>query len=206
MALVTKTTPTFVQVEAPVVLATATLGTLRNPANVADLDLRTEYGAWVYVRMGRRVATALNRAAYVSIRRTDSETLVLPVQTFDVVSQIAAAQSNTLSAGTSIGDGSITLTSATGFAIGDTICMHSDDANANRVEFARIVNIVSSTLTLERNMRVTHNSGDRVTTLADVRQIWIPGGEQYEIRCINNSGQSIVFAVDIVVDNGDTIT
>jgi len=206
MATVTKTSPTFVQVEAPVVLATATLGTLRNSSNVAELDLRTKYGAWIYVRMGRRVATALNRSAYVSIRRTDNETLVLPLQTYDVVSQIAAAQSNTLSAGTSIGDGSITLTSATGFAIGDSICLHSDDTNANRVEFARIVNIATNTLTLERNLRVAHNSGDRVTSLADVRQIWIPGGEQYEIRCINNSGQSIVFAVDMVVDNGDTIT
>lgn len=206
MASVTKTSPTFVQIEAPVVLATATLGTLRNPTNVAELDLRTKQGAWVYVRMGRRVGAALTRAAYVSIRRTDNETLVLPIQTYDVVSQIATAQSNTLSAAANLGDGSITLTSATGFAIGDTICLHSDDSNAQRVEFARIVNIATNTLTLERNLRITHNSTDRVTSLADVRQIWIPGGEQYEIRCINNSGQSVLFAVDMVVDNGDTIT
>lgn len=200
MAVVTKTTPTFSQVEAPVVIASGSLGTLRT------LDLKTKFGAYLYVRMGRRVATALTRAAYVSIRRTNDDTLVLPIQTFDVISQTVAAQSNTLSAGTSIGDGTITLTSATGFAIGDSICIHSDDTNADRVEFARIVAIATNTLTLERNLRVAHNSADRVTSLADVRGFYIPGDEHYEIRCVNNSGQSIVFAIDAVIDEGDTIT
>lgn len=200
MALVTRTSPTFAQVEAPIVIASGSLGTLRT------LDLKTKDGAWLYVRMGRRVATALTRAAYVAIRRSDNDTIVLPIQTYDVISQTAAAQSNTLSAGTSIGDGSITLTSATGFAIGDTICLHSDDTNANRVEFARVTNIATNTLTLERNLRVAHNSADRVTSLADVRAIYVPGGEHYEIRCINTSGQSIVFAIDQVTEEGDTIT
>lgn len=200
MASITKTTPTFSQVEAPVVIASGSLGTLRT------LDLKTKMGAWFYVRMGRRVATALTRAAYVAVRRSDNDTLVLPIQTYDVISQTAAAQSSTLSAATNVGDGTITLASATGFAIGDTICLHSDDTNANRVEFARIVAIATNTLTLERNLRVAHNSADRVTSLADVRGFYIPGGEHYEIRCINNSGQSIVFAIDAVIDEGDTIT
>jgi hypothetical protein len=146
----------------------------------------------------------LTRAAYVAIRRTDNETLVLPVQIYDAISQTATAQSNTLSAAASIGDGTITLTSATGFAVGDTLCLHSDDTNANRVEFARIVSISSNTLTLERNLLAAHNSGDRVTSLADVQQIWLPGNEHYEIRCINNSGQSMVFAIDAAIDEGET--
>lgn len=200
MGTITKTTPTYSQIEAPVVIASGSLGTLRT------LDLRTKFGAWLYVRMGRRVATALTRAAYVAIRRTDNDTLVLPNQMFDQISQTIAAQSNTLSAGTSIGDGTITLTSATGFAIGDTICIHSDDSNANRVEFARVVSIASNTLTLERNLLVAHNSADRVTSLADVTAIWLPGNERYEVRCINNSGQAVVFAIDAVTDEGETFT
>jgi hypothetical protein len=198
MGTITKTTPTYSQIEAPVVIASGSLGTLRT------LNLRTKFGAWLYVRMGRRGATSLTRAAYVAIRRTDNETLVLPVQIYDAISQTATAQSNTLSAAASIGDGTITLTSATGFAVGDTICLHSDDTSANRVEFARIVSISSNTLTLERNLLAAHNSADRVTSLADVQQIWLPGNEHYEIRCINNSGQSMVFAIDAAIDEGET--
>ena len=200
MALITKTNPTYTQVEAPVVIASGSLGTLRT------LNLKTKFGAWLYVRMGRRVATALTRSAYVAIRRTDNDSLVLPNQMFDAISQTAVAQSNTLSANTAVGDGTCVLTSATGFAIGDTICLHSDDTNAQRVEFARIVNIATNTLTLERNMLVAHTSGDRVTSLADVQSIWLPGNETYEIRCINNSGQSMVFAIDCVTDEGETFT
>ena len=200
MALITKTNPTYTQVEAPVVIASGSLGTLRT------LNLKTKFGAWLYVRMGRRVATALTRSAYVAIRRTDNDSLVLPNQMFDAISQTAVAQSNTLSANTAVGDGTCVLTSATGFAIGETICLHSDDTNAQRVEFARIVNIATNTLTLERNMLVAHTSADRVTSLADVQSIWLPGNETYEIRCINNSGQSMVFAIDCVTDEGETFT
>jgi hypothetical protein len=200
MGTITKTTPTFSQIEAPVVIASGSLGTLRT------LDLRTKFGAWLYVRMGRRTGTALTRSAYVAIRRTDNDTLVLPNQMFDAISQTATAQNNTLSAAASIGDGTIPLTSATGFAVGDTICLHSDDSNANRVEFARIVSIATNTLTLERNLLVAHNSADRVTSLADVQSIWLPGNERYEIRCINNSGQAIIFAIDAVTDEGETFT
>ena len=200
MGTITKTTPTFSQIEAPVVIASGSLGTLRT------LDLRTKFGAWLYVRMGRREGTALTRAAYVAIRRTDNDTLVLPNQMFDAISQTATAQSTTLSANTSIGDGTCVLTSATGFAIGDTICLHSDDGNANRVEFARVVNINSATLTLERNLLVAHTSADRVTSLADISSIWLPGNERYEIRCINNSGRAMVFAIDAVTDEGETFT
>ena len=200
MALITKTNPTYTQVEAPVVIASGSLGTLRT------LNLKTKFGAWLYVRMGRRVATALTRSAYVAIRRTDNDSLVLPNQMFDAISQTAVAQSNTLSANTAVGDGTCVLTSATGFAIGDTICLHSDDTNAQRVEFARIVNIATNTLTLERNMLVAHTSADRVTSLADVQSIWLPGNETYEIRCINNSGVALVFAIDCVTDEGETFT
>ncbi len=200
MAVVTKTAPTFSQIEAPVVIASGSVGTNRT------LDLKTKIGAWLYIRMGRRLGTALNRAAYVLVRRSDNDTLVLPAQTFDVVSQIATAQSTTVSTASAIGDQTVVLAAIGTFAIGDTICLHSDDTNANRVEFARIINIASTTITVERPFRTAHSIGDRVTNLADVRQVYIPGGDIYEIRCINTSGQSIVFAVDAMIDEGETIT
>jgi len=36
--------------------------------------------------------------------------------------------------------------------------------------------------------------------------LYIPGGDVYEIRAINNSGQSMVFAVDALEMPGETIT
>ena len=148
----------------------------------------------------------MTRSAYVSIRRTDNDSLVLPIQTFDVISQIGAGVSTTLNGAANIGDGTIVVASATGMVTGDSLCLHSDDTNANRVEFARIVGTAGTTLTLERPLRIAHNNLDRVTTIPDVRQIWLPGGDHYEIRCINNSGQSLLFAIDAVTDEGETIT
>lgn len=200
MATITPTSPTFTQIEAPVVIATGNKGTLRT------LDLKSKWGAWVLVRIGRRVGTALTRAAYVSIRKTDNDTIVFPNTLRDCISQIAAAQSNTVSSGGSSGSDTVTLTSATGFAIGDTICLHSDDTNASRVEFARVTNIATNQLTVERNFRTSHNANDRVTSLADVFEVWLPGGDLYELCCINTSGQSVVFAIDAIEYVSDTST
>jgi len=204
MATVTKTAPTFSIIESPVVIASGSVGTNRT------LDLKTSIGAWLYIRMGRRLGTALTRAAYVLVRRSDNDTLVLPAQTFDVISQTATAQSTTVSTASAIGDQTVVLAAIGTFAIGDTICLHSEGGTGaytpDRVEFARIINIATNTITVERPFRTAHSIGDRVTNLADVRQVYIPGGDIYEIRCINTSGQSIVFAVDAVTDNGDTIT
>jgi hypothetical protein len=118
--------------------------------------------------------------------------------------QIAVAISNTVASGGASGTATVTLTSATSFAVGDFICLHSDDANANRVEFARIVSISSNTLTVEFNFATSHNAADRVTTMSENYEIVIPGGDIYEIRAVNNSGQDLVFALDAIIDPGDT--
>ena len=199
MGTVTKTVSTFTAIEAPVVIATAAQGTLRT------LDLTTKYGAWLYCCIGRRVATALTRFGYISIRSTSNNTLILPTPVLDAISSTATAISTTINGAVTIGDTSITLTSTTSFAVGDTLCIHSDDTLASRVEFVRVLAVTSATVVLlERAVRVAHNVADRVTTLADVQKIYLPGGDHYDIRCQNNSGQSLVFRVEAVIDNGDT--
>ena len=198
MALVTKTLPTFTQIEAPVILATGSQGTVRT------LDLCEKYGAVILSRMGRRVVTALTRAAFISIRRTHGNTLVSNAQTYDIQSQTAAVVAPTVSSGGASGTNTVTVSSVTGLTVGDTICLHS--AAAERVEFARIFSIAGLVLTVEKNFRVSHNATDIVTNLADDRQMFIPGGDIYEITCHNNSGQSILFEVYATTDNGDTIT
>jgi hypothetical protein len=203
---VTPTAPVPTIIQAPVVLAP----NIAVSGATITLDLRTRVSAWMCVRMGRRVATALGRAAYVAIRRTHNGTLVVPAQTFDVVSQTATAISTTVATASVVGASTLALASGTGFVIGDTICLHSEGVNAytpDRVEFNRIIAIpTANSITVERPFRSEHNVGDRVTNLADVRSYPIPGGDIYEITCINNSGQAMVFAVDALEMPGDTIT
>lgn len=198
MAAITKTTNTFSSIQAATVLTTGSLGTL------ATLDLKNKDGAYIHCMIGRQATTALTRAGYVAIRKTDNDTLVIPNTQYDVITQLTASINTTLSASASIGDGTITVTSATSFAVGDTLCLSG--ASAARTEFCRIASISGTTFTLERNLRVAHDSGDGVRTLSDVFTQWIPGGDIYEIRSINNSGQSLLFQIDAEVENGYTST
>ena len=198
MATITKTTNTFVQVELPVVITTGTVGTLRT------LDLKNKDGAYIHCRIGRQATTALTRFGYVAIRKTDDNSLVVPNPQYDVQTQVTASINTTLSGAQSIGDTTITVASATSFAVGDTLCLSG--ASAARVEFCRIVAIASAVFTLERPLRLAHNSGDAVRSLSDVYTQYIPGGDIYEIRCINNSGQDLLFAIDAEVESGYTST
>lgn len=200
MATITPTALTYTQVFAPVVVATGANGTRYT------LDLTTKRGAWVYGRIGRRAATALTRSGLIAIRPTKNSTIPLPATGFDLVSGIVAAISTTLNGAVSISDTTYVLTSAASFAVGDVLCLHSDDTSANRVEFSRVASISSNTITPEFAVSLAHNSADRVTTQGEVHVRWLPGGDVYEIRAINNSGQDLVFALDVAVDNGDTST
>jgi hypothetical protein len=198
MATITPTTPTFTQVIAPVVVTNGNLGTR------TTLDLTTKRGAYLYGRIGRRTTTALTRSGYIAVRPTNNTSLSLPGSRFDLVSSIAAAISTTLNGAVSAAATTYVLTSATSFAIGDVLCLHSDDTNANRVEFSKVAGISSNTITPDFSIAIAHNNADRVTTQGDVFASYIPGGDIYEIRAVNPSGQDLVFALDVVVDNGDT--
>lgn len=204
MPNVTKIAPDFGTVQAFTVLAnTANTG---SQSSIVTLDLKTALeGAVIYGFIGRRNATALTRGGEIVITPSQNDTLNIPIQTFNIVGQIATCISTTMSAGSSIGDVTISITSSTSFAVGDTICIHSDDSNANRVEFARVRGVGTNQLTLNRALRLAHNNGDRVTTLADVRRMVLPPGDIYEIRCVNPvAGQDLVFGVYRQTDQGVT--
>lgn len=204
MPNVTKIAPDFGTVQAFTVLAnTANTGSI---SSLVTLDLKTALeGAVIYGFIGRRNATALTRGGEIQITPSQNDTVNIPVQTFSIVGQVATCISTTLSAGASIGDVTISITSSTSFAVGDIICIHSDDSNANRVEFARVRGVGTNQLTLTRALRLAHNSADRVTTLADVRRMVLPPGDVYEIRCVNPvAGQDLLFGVYRQTDQGVT--
>jgi hypothetical protein len=59
---------------------------------------------------------------------------------------------------------------------------------------------------MERNHRVLNLNTNSVTNLADVRRVWIPGGDIYECRFVNYSSIPYVVQLMAVVDKGETIT
>jgi hypothetical protein len=199
MPYVYKTQPSFSSIEPVGILANGSLGTLRT------LDLRSKIGATLLVWIGRTASTTPTRAGYVAVRNSDGNNIVFPGQVYDVVAQgpTTAAAATTLSAGASAGASTISVTSATGFAVGDTLCLSV--SGGARLQFCRIASISGTTFTLERNLRIASNSGDTVANLSDARRLYIPGGDIYEIRTINNSGLDLVFAVEAIVDEGETI-
>lgn len=201
MATITPTAPTFTTLLSPQVVTTGNIGSLATP-----LDLTAKRGAYLYGFIGRRAATALTRSAYIMVRPSNNGNTVVPTAVHDMVSSIATAISNTVASGGASGATTVTLTSATSFAAGDVICLHSDDGNASRVEFARVLLVSSNTLTVDTPFETSHNANDRVTTMGDVFRTFIPGGDIYDFRAVNNSGQDCVFALYAEIDNGDTYT
>lgn len=204
MAVVTPTSPTFSTIIAPLVLASGTtLGTRQT------LDLKTKFGAFLYPMIGRRAATALTRSGYIAIRRSHNSnaSFQFPNSAYDFVSSIVAANSTTVSSGGAAGATTVVLASGTGYAADQWACLHSDDTNANRVEFVKITDLTTATIAVDRVFLVSHNASDRVTNQADVgAPIWLPGGDIYEITPVNNSGQSLVFHCLAATYDSDTIT
>lgn len=204
MAVVTPTSPTFSTVIAPLVLASGTtLGTLQT------LDLKTKFGAFLYPMIGRRAATALTRSGYIAIRRSHDQnaSFNFPSTRDDFISSIVAANSTTVSSGGVAGTNTVVLTSGTGYAAGQWACLHSDDTNANRVEFVQVTDLATNTIAVDRNFKVSHNANDRIVNQADVgAPIWLQGGDVYEITPVNNSGQSLVFHCLAAIYASDTIT
>lgn len=199
------TTPTYLSPAPipPVVLASGdTLGTRYT------LDLRTSRGAWLFPRIGRRVATALTRSAWIICRRTDNDGLVhsSTMNDIETFASTTAGATGTVSSGGAINTNTVTLTGVTGtFNPGDQICLHRDNTSAERLEFARILSVSGSTIAVDRAFRITHEATDRVTNLATVASpMFLTGGDQWEIYAANNSGQSLVFHCEGLVIPGDT--
>lgn len=193
--------PDTPSVIAAAVVANQTTGTTAN--NLAGtLNLRQKEGARLIVRIGRRVATALTRPAFVAVRFTDNSTLTVPSGRLDSVQSSAttAAAATTLSANAAADAMSIAVNGITNFAVGDAICI--SDSGGARISFNQIARIDGLTLHLVLPLQRSHNQNDDVTNLAHVHDFPIPSGDIYRISVVNNSGQAIVAAVDAIVDNG----
>ena len=199
-SLVTKTTPDFITLISSRIVATGNV-----QAASQTLDLREAPGAWIRGFMGRGSTGTSVRAGYFHVAPTDNNTDIVPVSIFDMVGQgpTTAAQLGSLSANLSTSDRVISLSSTTPFAVGDTVCIFNSDASLaqwNRIAFG-----ATTAWRTQRNHRVLNLASNSVTNLADVRQVWIPGGDIYEFNFVNESSIPYVVQLLAVVDKGETI-
>lgn len=199
MATANPTSPTY---STPI--AATSYSTSATPGTTVTLDLKTAFGAWLFGRIGRNAATALTRSAYITVRRTDNSTIIHPSNSYDMVSSTAAVSATTVSSGGASGATTMVLASGTGFAAGNTCCAQLAGA---RVEFFQITDLTTATITIDRSggFRTSHSASDVVTNGADVFSVWIPGGDIWELTPVNNSGQTVVMALDAAVYASDTI-
>jgi hypothetical protein len=201
-ALVTKTSPTFSTLISAQLVATGNIvvaGSL--------LDLRTVPGAFITTFIGRQSGTP-TRAAYFAISPTNNNADVISLGTFDHVGQgpTTACSATTInqSGGLSTSQNTVTVAAAGSLAVGDRICVFNSTGTA--VQWNRISGGSGTSWTVERNWRVANANGDNFTNLADVLKIWIPVGDQYEFRFVNQSSIGYVCQLFAQVDNGETIT
>jgi hypothetical protein len=199
-SLVTKTTPDYTTLISSRIVATGNIELAST-----TLDLKNVPGAWVVGFMGRGSIGTPTRAGYFAIRPTDNNTDIVPTTIFDMVGQgpTTAALLGALTADVSTSQNTIAIAS-TNFAIGDTVCIFN--SGGTLIQWNRIASGATTSWTLERNHRVLNLNGDSVTNLADVRRVWIPGGDIYECRFVNYSSIPYVVQLLAIVDKGETIT
>lgn len=180
--------------------------TLANGAALAPalVDLRNADSAVVYTLIGRRNATAPTAELRVSVRRTLSNTQVIPTRQFDVTNQsptTAAAQTITTQA-QSIGDNTVTVSSATGFVAGDVVCISNPAGGTAAHQWADVIAVSGVVLTLAEPLSIAVASGDRVANLGTCISQVVEGGDQIRVRVRNGTSQEMAVAVFVEIRNG----
>lgn len=200
------TTPTWtdnVSVIAAAVLA-------RGSTSRGTLDLRAKRGAYVLIRIGRGGTTALTNGADVLIRRTiNNDAAIHPAPTPHLVTSIAAAASTTVDADSNSGQADLNVTSESGFAAGDLICIQDSGGGVTRLEFARVSKVASGVLTLDANLKTSHTGAqaDTVRNKSDLWSVWIDGGATYEVVIDygdDAAGESLTVEVKAQTYDSDT--
>jgi hypothetical protein len=183
---------TPVWTDSTVVLAPQVLA--RGSTVRGTLDLRAKFGAFLHLEMGRGGTTALTNGVDILVRQLwdgDSAATHSPTQPAGMpalLSSIVAATSTTVDADSNAAQATLNVTSTTGFAAGDIICIQDAGGGVTRLEFHRVSKITnpgaSGELVLDRNLVFTHTGAqaDTVRNKSDVfAPIWMPGGSYYEV-------------------------
>ena len=168
-----------------------TLGTLYTLASTAAssvslgtaLDVSTKMGGLVYVRFGRRSATAAGAGANIRLEASSSASLDNSWYPFAIfTTAFAAAEAEAVSGTVAAGATVITVASTTNLTAGDLIFI--DNGTIANSEWARIKSIVAATSVTVEDALVNAATG---CTLYDSAEIYapvaIPEGAS-RIRCV----------------------
>jgi hypothetical protein len=152
----------------------------RPTAGRATLDLRAKFGAFLHLRVGRTSVTALTAGIRTRvIRRIANGAIVHPVGLFEAQGVATAAALTAVLA--PFGTGGWSVTSVTGFAVGDLVALDPDGLTT--LEFARIsrVDAGNSVLYFESELQFDQ-SGKNITNKAEVyAPLQVAGGSVVEV-------------------------
>lgn len=150
------------------------------------LDLRADFGAWLFLKIGRGGATALSAGVDVRVRRLLNNDTATSGATHPVGIPLkggtTAAAQTTVNVDSTAGQAALNVASVSGFAAGDLICVQ--DAGLARVEFHTVSKTAVGVLTLDRPLQFAHTAaqGDSVRNQSDVfAPLWVAGGSLYGV-------------------------
>jgi hypothetical protein len=161
------------------------------------LDVSTKMGGLLYVRFGRRSATAAGAGVNIRLEASHAssgDNSWFPFTTF--TTNFAAAEAEAVSGTVSAGTNVITVASTTNLAQGDVI--YIDNGTIANSEWGRIKSIVANTsVTIEDNL-VNAQTG---STLYDSAEIYppvaIPEGAARIRAVVDGSGFTQAFACEV---------
>lgn len=169
------------------------------------VDVSGKMGGLIYVRFGRRSATAGGNGVNIRLEAsyaTSGDNTWFPFVVFQTaqVACEAEAVSGTVNAGTNV----ITVASTTNLTAGDLIFI--DNGTIANSEWARVKSIVANTsITIEDNL-VNAQTG---STLYDTAEIYSPVSipeQAIRIRCVaDGSGFTQAFAIQAMYTTVDSI-
>ena len=177
------------------------------------LDLRLNYGAMLFVRLGRKGTAAPSTSIKVQIRRVINNGGaggLHPGAVIPLASSTTTGHATTVNVDSAAGQPILNVASVTGFVAGDLVCLY--DAAFARLEFARVSKVAASTLVMDAPLGFAHTAAqaDNVTRIADVfAPVWLHGGALWEVIVdygSPSSGADYVCQALAQVYESDTIT
>lgn len=181
------TTPSYTQNVTPTGLTAGGQVLAIGAVARGTLDLRTAWGAWLHINIGRGGTTAITNALQVQIRRIDNIATAGAIHGASspaLTSSLTAANSTTVAVNSSSGQAALNVTSITGFAAGDIVLIQDAGGGVTRIEWKRVSKTATGILTMDAPLDYTHTSAqaDTVRNKADVfAPIWLDGGAVWEV-------------------------
>ena len=170
------------------VVSPVTLG--RGEVERETIDLRTKFGAYLFLGVGRGGTTALTNGVNVEVRRmlNNGGVLMPGSPHFTTITDTATAFAKQINNGAGYAVGTTAFaTDGTGTPAADEdLCfwgktaVQSDGTTLPDLEFLRVSKFSSPTLTVDSPCKVAKIDNELFTNKANCWSVWCPGGCVYE--------------------------